>query len=94
MIKHLFSVKLRQIPSLEIACHPEATHFSCESGEIKFYRVNPHPSSKMGDIPRGTNILEFANYRRYGGWIDYGTINFISHQGNILKTEHYTTYYG
>ena len=72
MIKHLCSVKLRQNFLVEIAYHPEATHFSCKSGRIMFYRVNPRPSEKMVEIPRGTNVLEFLSYRRYRGWIDYG----------------------
>ena len=89
MIQHLCSVKLRHCSSLEIACHPEATHFICESGRIRFYRVNPTPSESMREIPKGTNTMELHNYRRYRGWIDYGNIGFISHKGNILKIENY-----
>ncbi len=90
MIKHLGSVKLRQdMGELEIACYPEATHFAYESGRIMFYRVNPKPTAKMHEIPNGTNVLRFVDYRRHYGWINYGDIEFISHRGNILKIENY-----
>ena len=95
MIKHLCSVKLRQdISGLEIACHPEATHFICKSGQIHFYKVNPKPSKLMRKIPSGVNTMNFSSYRIYRGWINYGNIEFKSHQGNILKTENYNGYNG
>ena len=89
MIKHLCSVKLKQNSGLEIACHPEATHFICESGRVRFYRVTPQPSEKMHEIPRGTNTIQFDTYMEHRGWINYGDIEFKSHKGNILKIENY-----
>ena len=89
MIKTLCSINIEWQCGLEVACHPDATHFRCESGRIRFYRVNPKPSPKLHAIPPGTNVIQFNSYRRYYGWVDYGKMDFISHWGNILKTEDY-----
>jgi hypothetical protein len=85
-------------PGIEIACHPEATHYSCRSRRIKFFRVNPHPGKKMKEIPKGTNTICIREYREHWregirdgrGWINYGITEFISHRGNILKAEEYS----
>lgn len=81
MIKHLQSVRFKSKieKMVEIACHPEATHYSLGRGKINFYQVNPQSTEKMKQIPRGTNVIEFPEFRRFRSWIYYGEPAFRGH---------------
>jgi len=86
-IECLCSVKINNCN--EIAVHPEANFYDCKYGNIRFFKVNPRPSERMKPIPGGANTLRVSNYRDNRMWIYYRGIEFISHRGNILKTEDY-----
>jgi len=64
----------------EFAVHPEATHYSIKGKNIRFYRVNPRPTEKMEPIPRGSNTIQFPDYREFRHWISYGSPEFKGHR--------------
>jgi len=63
----------------EFAVHPEATHYSVRKRRIVFYGVNPKPSSRMKEIPEGSNTMKFPRYKENMHNVVYGSPEFRGH---------------
>jgi hypothetical protein len=92
-LEHLFKDII--IEGKLLARHPEATHLKCRSGYCSQFKVNPLPTKKMTEIPRGTSYFRFNEYAIHGDFgikmrhIDYGFIEFYDKNGNLLKVQSY-----
>lgn len=90
-IKHLCSVVIED--GERIALPKKANFYRKKSGEARYFHVNPKPVPSLEAIPTKPFLIffkkkpysmEFKNYRRNRGNIQYGETIFYDKNNNIF----------